>query len=48
MREEVKEGAGDRETKEVVRIATDGLMFLADEKQTLKKKRKDHTDEGRR
>lgn len=33
-------GARDEENKEVVRTATDGLMFQADEKETLKKEGK--------
>lgn len=34
----------NRGNKEMVRTATDGLMFVADEKETLKKEGRDHTD----
>lgn len=40
---ERKKGRGNKET---VRTATDGLMFVADEKETLKKEGRDHTDKG--
>lgn len=45
----VKGGRGrERENKERARTATDGPVLPADEKETLRKKGKDHTDDGRR
>lgn len=46
---ELSEGDGAGENKERAGAATDGPMFPADEKETLKKRRgKDHTHEGRK